>query len=98
MSKSQQPQIQGEGNYDAAREYNRQTRAFIATGKVKEAADKSAPRNDREAEEMRQAEAEGKSHAKGGKQPPGPGTDKPPKRAPGVNPPAKPIPEKLPGR
>ncbi len=100
MSKqhSAKSDIQGEGDYRAAEEYDRQARAYAASGKAEEAAAKAAPRDAREAREMMRAEAEGRSRAKGGmgeKTPPGPGPDKPPKQAPGKHPRGKPIPEKL---
>ncbi len=45
-----------------------------------------------------QGEAKSHSQGQGSGQSPGPGMDKPPKQAPAVTPPAKPVPEKLPGR
>lgn len=57
--------VQGEGDYDAARRYDKSARDFAQSGKVKPAADQSAPRNEREAEEMERAEEIGKSRAKG---------------------------------
>ena len=59
------PKIQGEGDYDAARRYDKSARDFAQSGKVKPAADQSAPRNEREAEEMERAEEIGRSRAKG---------------------------------
>ncbi|MBL0731120.1 hypothetical protein [Piscinibacter sp. HJYY11] len=58
-------QVQGEGDYEAARRYDKSAREFAESGKVKPAADQSAPRNEREAEEMERAEETGKSRAKG---------------------------------
>lgn len=57
--------IQGEGDYDSARKYNAQTKAFAQSGKAEQAAREAAPRTDQEQDEMRKAEAEGRSHAKG---------------------------------
>ena len=54
----------GEGNYKASREYNEATKKFVESGKVKEAADKAKPGNDKEAQEMRDAEQAGKSRAR----------------------------------
>lgn len=95
--------IQGEGDYDSARRYNEQAHAFAESGKVEQAARQAAPRNAQEKDQMRKAEAEGRSHAKG--QPPGgqnensPGRPKPTKEAPGKHPQGRsPTPEKLPGR
>ena len=57
--------VQGEGDYDAARRYDQSARDFAQSGKVKPAADQSAPRDEREADEMQRAEEAGKSRAKG---------------------------------
>lgn len=57
--------VQGEGDYEAARRYDKSAREFAESGKVKPAADQSAPRNEREADEMERAEEIGKSRAKG---------------------------------
>lgn len=56
--------MQGEGNKDAARRYNEQTREFIEEGKVDEAAEQAQPRNEAEAKAMRDAERAGKDKAK----------------------------------
>lgn len=64
-SKSSKSQIQGEGDYDSARKYNEETHEYVESGKVDKAARNAAPRNEEEAESMRRAEAEGRSHAKG---------------------------------
>ena len=58
-------QVQGEGDYDAARRYDKASREFAESGKVEPAARDAAPDDARQAEEMERAEAEGKSHAKG---------------------------------
>jgi hypothetical protein len=55
----------GEGNYKATEDYNERTKNFIDSGKVEEAANKSKPKSDKEAREMREAEEAGKSHSKG---------------------------------
>lgn len=55
----------GEGNYKATRDYNERTKDFIDSGKVDEAAERSKPKSDEEAREMREAEEAGKSHSKG---------------------------------
>lgn len=60
-----EPKIQGEGDYDAARRYDKSVRDFAQSGKVGPAAEKSAPEDEREAEELRRAEEIGKSRAKG---------------------------------
>lgn len=55
----------GEGNYKATRDYNERTKDFIESGKVDEAAERSKPKNEKEARDMREAEEAGKSHSKG---------------------------------
>lgn len=54
----------GEGNYQATRNYNRDTKAFIDAGKVDDAARNAAPEDADSAKEMEKAEAEGASRAK----------------------------------
>jgi hypothetical protein len=68
MTKPQDPKspdIQGEGNYDATRRYDKAATDFVQSGKVEQAARDARPKNEAEAEAMRKAEEEGKSHAKG---------------------------------
>lgn len=50
----------GEGNYAASRDYNQRTKDFVESGRVDEAARKAAPKNEREAKEMSDAEREGR--------------------------------------
>ena len=57
--------VQGEGDYDAARRYDKSAREFAQSGKVDEAARDAKPTSPEEADALRQAETEGKSHAKG---------------------------------
>lgn len=64
-----QSKVQGEGNYEAGRRYNEAQQDFVESGKVDEAARRAEPRTAQEAEDMKQAEEEGKSHARG-EQPP----------------------------
>lgn len=96
--------VQGEGDYASAEKYNKDTRDFVQSGKVEQAAKDSAPRNAQEEAEMRKAEAEGREHAKGGQ-----GGAKPEKNvagrgAPNEQPPQEhpegynPSPKKVPGR
>lgn len=58
-------QIEGEGSYSGAKQYNDATKKFVDQGKVEQAAKSAKPKSDAEAREMRDAEREGKSHAKG---------------------------------
>jgi len=57
--------IQGEGDYDAARRYDKAAREFAESGKVEPAAHDAAPADARDAEELKRAEDEGKAHSKG---------------------------------
>ena len=96
--------VQGEGDYESAKKYNKDTREFVESGKVDQAAKDSAPRNAQEEAEMRKAEDAGREHAKGGqpggkpeKEVAGQGApnEQPPKEHPeGYNP----SPKKVPGR
>ncbi len=103
-SSNAKSKVQGEGDYASARKYDAQAKAFAESGKVEQAAREAAPRNAQEEADMREAEAEGRAHAKGqalsGKNDGSePGRPKPEKRAPGKHPQGRnPAPEKLPGR
>lgn len=55
----------GEGNYKAAREYDRATEEFAKSGKVEPAARAAHPRTPQEAREIERAEVEGKTRSKG---------------------------------
>lgn len=57
--------IQGEGDYRAAQRFNTAERAFVSAGKVSRAARDAAPKSPKDEDEMRRAEAKGKSRAKG---------------------------------
>ena len=61
---SKQKEMQGEGNKEAAKEYNEAQQKFVKSGRVKDAAEKSKPKSKEEAEELERAEAEGRSRAK----------------------------------
>ena len=56
--------VQGEGNYEAAREFNEAERKFVASGKVAAAARAAAPKSEAERKAMLAAEKEGKRRAK----------------------------------
>jgi hypothetical protein len=58
------PDMQGEGNRDAAREYNESQREFVESGQVEDAAREAEPQSDEERREMERAEREGRSHAR----------------------------------
>lgn len=56
--------VQGEGNYEAARAFNEAERKFVKSGKVAAAARAAAPKSDAEQQAMLAAEEEGKRRAK----------------------------------
>ena len=58
-------QVQGEGDYEAARRYDKSVEDFAKSGKVEPAAKAAAPKSKEEAEELKRAEEAGKSHSKG---------------------------------
>ncbi|HTJ06880.1 MAG TPA: hypothetical protein VL624_16165 [Caldimonas sp.] len=57
--------VQGEGDYEAGRRYDKASREFAHSGKVEPAARDAAPEDAREAAELDDAEQKGKSHSKG---------------------------------
>lgn len=57
--------VQGEGDYEAARRFDKAERDFVQSGKAGDQRGKAAPRDASEASEMTGAEEEGKSHSKG---------------------------------
>lgn len=56
--------VQGEGNYDAARDFNEAERKFVESGKVPAAARAAAPKSAVEGKAMLAAEEAGKRRAK----------------------------------
>ena len=91
--------VQGEGDYESARKYDKQAHEFAASGKAGQAAKAAAPRNAQEQEEMRRAEAEGRSHAKGGGQRERGSQGKPSQGGANQHPEGyNPAPKKVPGR
>src|SRR4051794_12359517 len=57
--------VQGEGDYEAGRRYDKAAREFAESGRIEPAAHDAEPKSEAEAEAMRRAEAEGLSHSKG---------------------------------
>ena len=57
--------VQGEGDYEAGRRYDKASREFAQSGRVEPAARDAAPDDAAGAAELEQAEQEGKSHSKG---------------------------------
>ncbi len=60
-------QVQGEGDYRSNRRYTESVQDFVESGKVNEAARNAKPETQQQAQEMRRAEQQGASHAKGQK-------------------------------
>ena len=61
---SEPKNVQGEGNREAAREYNEATKRFVESGKVESAAEQAKPKDQQEASELERAEDVGRSRAK----------------------------------
>lgn len=59
------PQMQGEGNYTAARRHRESAEQFVQSGQVDQAAHDAAPESKEQAEQMNDAEREGRRHARG---------------------------------
>lgn len=57
--------VQGEGDYEAARRYDKSAQDFAQSGKVAEAARKAQPHDPKEADDLKRAEEAGKSRSKG---------------------------------
>ena len=57
--------LQGEGNYDATRRYDKSAREFVESGAVEDAAHAARPTSPEEAAELQRAEQAGRSHSKG---------------------------------
>lgn len=58
------PALQGEGNYTAARRHRKSVKEFIESGQVEEAARNAEPDSAEEARELQEAEKQGRDHAK----------------------------------
>jgi hypothetical protein len=58
------PDVQGEGNVEAARRFNQAERDFVASGKVRKGAEEAAPDDAAQARDLERAEDVGRSHAK----------------------------------
>ena len=60
-----QPNIQGEGDYEAARRHRKRAEDFAASNDTERLAQDAAPRSEDEAEELRDAEQQGRARTKG---------------------------------
>lgn len=58
-------EVQGEGDYEAARRYDKSSEEFAKSGKVDEAAKAATPKTPQEGDSLKKAEEIGRSRAKG---------------------------------
>ncbi|MBV9697151.1 MAG: hypothetical protein JO005_09520 [Gammaproteobacteria bacterium] len=58
-------EVQGEGDYESARRYDRDVKKYLENADVERAARDAEPRTEAEAEELEAAEDEGRRHARG---------------------------------
>lgn len=58
------PPLQGEGNYAAARRHRKSAEKFVDAGRVEQAAHHAAPKDAAEQREMQQAEQEGRARGR----------------------------------
>jgi hypothetical protein len=68
MGNTDKPNVQGEGDYEAARRYREDVKEFLDKDEVAKAAREAAPKSPDEQREMEEAERTGRSHSKGGKE------------------------------
>lgn len=57
--------VQGEGDYESARRYDRDLKKYLDKADVERAARAAEPRTEEEAEDLEAAEDEGRRHARG---------------------------------
>jgi hypothetical protein len=62
------PNIQGEGDYEATRRFDKDTERFLKNADVPELAKRAAPKSKEEAAELEKAEQIGRSHSAAGKE------------------------------
>jgi len=68
MANTDKPNVQGEGDYEAARRYREDVKEFLDKDEVDKAAREAAPKSPDEQREMEEAERTGRSHSKAGKE------------------------------
>lgn len=66
MGQTDKPNIQGEGDYEAARRYRKEVKDFVDKADIDKAAHEAAPRSADEQREMDEAERTGRAHSKAG--------------------------------
>ncbi len=57
-----EPNVQGEGDYDAARRFDKDEQNFVKRADVDKLARQAAPKSKEEAEDLKKAEEIGRSH------------------------------------
>jgi hypothetical protein len=65
VTSPEQGNIQGEGDYDAARRYRKEVKDFLDKSDVGQLAEEAAPKSAKEARELALAEESGESRSKG---------------------------------
>lgn len=68
MGNNERPNVQGEGDYEAARRYREEVKDFVDKADIDKAAHEAAPKSPDERREMEEAERVGKSRSKGGQE------------------------------
>ena len=68
MGNSEKPDVQGEGDYEAARRYRKEVKDYVDSADIDKAAHDAAPKSPDEQREMDEAERAGRSHSKAGKE------------------------------
>ena len=68
MGNTEKPDVQGEGDYEAARRYGKEVKDYVDSADIEKAAHDAAPRSPDEQREMEEAERAGRSHSKAGKE------------------------------
>ena len=68
MGNTEKPDVQGEGDYEAARRYGKEVKDYVDSADIDKAAHDAAPRSPDEQREMEEAERAGRSHSKAGKE------------------------------
>ena len=61
--RNRDPKIQGEGDYESARRYRKDVERFVEENDTEELAREAAPHSEQEADEMLDAEREGRSRS-----------------------------------
>ena len=62
--RNRDPKIQGEGDYESARRYRKDVERFVEENDTEELAREAAPHSEQEADEILDAEREGRSRSK----------------------------------